>query len=129
MKFSIEKLCKITTEKFSCVEIIYLFGSAKNGEVKSGSDIDIGVFLNTEFLQKNPMVGLEMEIYIQEHLKCSVDVIIMNKANSILRFEILNTGRRVYEINSEIRRLNELYLIKDYFDVKYYQQKRNGYGQ
>ena len=128
LKFSIKKLSRTLVDKFSCIEILYLFGSSRDGEVKKGSDIDVGIFINSSVLKKNPLIGLEIEVYLQELLKCSVDVVIMNKANSILRYEVLSTGKRIYEKNSDKRRLNELCLIKDYFDVRYYQQKRNAYG-
>jgi len=129
LKFSIKKLSRTLVDKFSCIEILYLFGSSRDGEVKKGSDIDVGIFINSSVLKKNPLIGLEIEVYLQELLKCSVDVVIMNKANSVLRYEVLNTGKRIFEKDSDKRRLNELCFIKDYFDVKYYQQKRNGYGQ
>ena len=127
-KFSIDELCRALRERYNCIEIIYLFGSAKNGIVNIGSDIDVGVLLDSVALKINPIIGLEIEVFLQEFLNCSVDVVILNNANAILRYEILNTGKRTYEKNSRTRALSELCFIKDYFDVKYYQQKRNGYG-
>jgi len=129
IKFSIDKLSRALRGKYNCIEIVYLFGSAKNGIVNNGSDIDVGVLLDSEELKINPMIGLEIEVFLQELFKCNVDVVILNKANSILRYEILNAGKRIYEKTPATRALSELCFVKDYFDVKYYQQKRNGYGQ
>ena len=129
MKISIKKLSKTLRGKFRFVETAYIFGSSKDGIVSHDSDIDIAVMLNEAVLKNNPVIGLEMETELQELYKCNVDVVILNKANSILRHEVLSTGKRLFERNAVRRAIDELCICKDYFDIKYYQQKRINYGK
>ena len=129
MKFSIKNLTASLKKEFKCIDIAYLFGSSRDEKVKEGSDIDIAVLINNETLHSNPLVGLEIEIYLQKCFNFPAEVVILNKANSILKYQVLSTGKRLFDRNSEKRSITELCFIKDYFDTLYYQQKRNNYGQ
>ena len=129
MQFTIKKIITALKNEFSCIDIAYLFGSSVKGKVKEGSDIDIAVLIKSDILISNPLIGLEIEVFLQERFGYPAEVVILNKANSILKYQVLRTGRRLFERNPEKRSISELCFIKDYFDTLYYQQKRNNYGQ
>ncbi len=87
MKFDIKKLVELIKEK--CPEIIFAFlhGSAKNGEVAKGSDVDIAVFLS-----EKPTLDFYTKIIdiVEKNLQgAQADISILNNADPVLRFEAL----------------------------------------
>ncbi|MBI3987167.1 MAG: nucleotidyltransferase domain-containing protein [Lentisphaerae bacterium] len=71
----------------------WLFGSAKNGEVRDGGDVDIGVLFDAK-------PGLDVLASCRARLQKAmrvedVDLVPLNGASPILRFEAL-CGKRVY---------------------------------
>lgn len=71
----------------------WLFGSARDGEVRAGGDVDIGVL----FAGKPGLDALaECRARLQKALQFEdVDLVSLNGASPILRFEAL-CGQRVY---------------------------------
>jgi predicted nucleotidyltransferase len=108
MKFSVKNLSKALKNEFSCIDIAYLFGSSRNGKVKEGSDIDIAVLIKNDILQLNSLIGLEIEVFLQKCFGYPAEVVILNKANSILKYQVISTGQRLFERNSEKRSISEL---------------------
>jgi predicted nucleotidyltransferase len=71
----------------------WVFGSAQNGQINEGSDLDIGVLFGSkpsldELL--NLMADLQKALQFDE-----VDLVPLNEANPILRFEAIS-GRAVF---------------------------------
>ena len=87
MKFDIQKTASEIEKK--CPEIIFafLYGSAKDGTVKKGSDIDIAIYLN----QKSDLNSYTKIIDIVEKNVpgAQADIGILNNADPIYRFEAL----------------------------------------
>lgn len=71
----------------------WLFGSAKDGEVRYGRDVDIGVL----FDKKPGLDALALcRARLQKALQSDdIDLVVLNGASPILRFEAL-CGKRVY---------------------------------
>lgn len=87
MKFEIEKLSEAI--KSQCPEVVFaiLHGSAKDGVVKKGSDIDIAIYVQGK-------MTLELYRKIYEIVNSVVpesepDIGILNNAEPIYRFEAL----------------------------------------
>ncbi|WP_422448048.1 type VII toxin-antitoxin system MntA family adenylyltransferase antitoxin [Thermoanaerobacterium sp. DL9XJH110] len=105
----------------------YLFGSYAENKAARGSDIDIGIYL----------VGVEMDDFfryklrykheLEEILKTSVDLIIMNTAPPLLNHEIFKNGiiikNNAPSILSQFRMRNfyfyidQMYIINRYLDA------------
>ena len=71
----------------------WAFGSASNGLVAPGSDVDVGVWFETlpSFEQQLALLGrLQEALGVDE-----VDLVVLNDANPTLRFEALS-GRALY---------------------------------
>ncbi|MFN8459583.1 MAG: nucleotidyltransferase domain-containing protein [Anaerolineae bacterium] len=71
----------------------WAFGSAQSGQVNPGSDLDIGVLFErppalTEQLEL--LVALQQSLQFEE-----IDLVALNEANSILRFEAIS-GRPLF---------------------------------
>ncbi len=87
MKFDVNKLSS-AIEK-SCPEIAFaiLHGSAKDGNVKKGSDIDIALFLNQK--PKFNIYSKVIEVIETNVPGPEVDVGILNGTEPVYRFEAL----------------------------------------
>ena len=120
-KVDIEKLKNLLKKEFSQIEIAYIFGSAKEGNIKEGSDIDIAVLLKNNY---NSMLSLEIGAFIEEHFKCKTDVVELNKANPILKHEVFKQRKRLFERDSTKRAIFEANSFRDYLDNIYYLRRR-----
>jgi predicted nucleotidyltransferase len=71
----------------------WAFGSAQDGEVRPGSDVDIGVLM-----ARPPTFDEQLDLLgrLQDALGMDeVDLVILNEAHAILRFEAVS-GRRLF---------------------------------
>jgi len=71
----------------------WAFGSAQDGQVRPGSDVDIGVLM-----ARPPTFDEQLDLLgrLQDTLGLDeVDLVILNDANPILRFEAVS-GRRLF---------------------------------
>jgi predicted nucleotidyltransferase len=71
----------------------WAFGSARDGELRPGSDADVGVLL-----ARRPTFDEQLDLLgrLQDALRLDeVDLVILNDANPILRFEVVS-GRRLF---------------------------------
>jgi len=80
-------------EPINNVVATWVFGSAKDGYVKSGSDLDIGVLFSA-------VPSLDERVILREYLQKSlqfddIDLVILNEASPITRFEAI-CGRLVF---------------------------------
>jgi predicted nucleotidyltransferase len=78
---------------FADIEAAWVFGSAQDGELHEGSDIDFGVLFRSA-----PTLDVlaELRAALQEILQVDdIDVVVLNGAGPMLRFEAAS-GRRLY---------------------------------
>lgn len=71
----------------------WAFGSARGGEVRDGSDVDIGVLM-----ARRPAFDEQLDLLgrLQDALGLDeVDLVVLNDANATLRFEAVS-GRRLF---------------------------------
>ncbi len=71
----------------------WAFGSARDGEVRDGSDVDIGLLMAQPptFDEQLDLLGrLQAALGLDE-----VDLVVLNEAHAILRFEAVS-GRRLF---------------------------------
>ena len=71
----------------------WVFGSAQGGEIRTGSDLDIGVLFDSK-----PLLDelLDLSGNLQQALQFDdIDLVPLNEANPILRFEAIS-GRSVF---------------------------------
>ena len=78
---------------FSTIIAAWIFGSAQSGIIRPDGDVDVGVLW-----QKRPSLDdlLTLHMRLQDTLHHdNIDLITLNEASSILRFEAIS-GRTVY---------------------------------
>ena len=115
----------------SCKEILladekiifaYIFGSYVNGKLRADSDIDIAIYLEKEI---EPEAYLEMKMNLTDACKSEVDLVILNEATPLLKYQIyknnilLFTRDKTMESNYKVKTLFEYNDMKKYLDLSY----------
>lgn len=99
------------------IELAYLFGSEARGKSRAGSDVDIAILLNTDFFAEG---RLELRLKIAEKLNKlfgrEIDVVILNTAGSLLKFQVVRDGKPLFERKKGAAKKFKLNAIKEYFD-------------
>lgn len=97
--------------EISRVELIYLFGSNASGKTNIESDIDLA------FWSSNPVDEFDCFI-VQEKLasmlSTDIDLVDMQKASEVFRYEIVTTGKRIYMRDIEQMHAIENRIWSDY---------------
>lgn len=116
-KDKIISLCACET----AIAAAYVFGSHAQGKEKKSSDIDVAILLNetrmAEFSTLDFITALEKE------MECRTDVVILNKADEVLKYEVRHKGVLLYERSSEYRKQFEIKSRKFYEDFLYLHKK------
>jgi predicted nucleotidyltransferase len=73
---------------YSCIRLAVVFGSTARGRSRRDSDIDIGVLLD----ESGPDIAQALEVDLARALGRTVDLIVLNTAPPLLRFEVAREG-------------------------------------
>ena len=92
----------------------YIFGSVAKGEKEEPGDIDIAVLLERTHLQSFPIPSLISEF--EKAVGCRVDVVVLNRAGEILKYEVRRSGKLIFERSPELRKKVEIQGRKSYED-------------
>jgi len=96
---------------------VYLFGSSATGRENRFSDIDIAVLFSSEVLEKQyTRKSLLIVDDLSRILDKDVDAVVLNKAASFLKFQVIKDGVRIYEHQRRRSRDFEARAIMEYFD-------------
>ena len=91
----------------------YIFGSYAKGTEKNQSDIDIALLLDNINFNNYPQ--LHFSTLFEKKLECSVDLVVLNTAGELLKYEIRRHRFLVFERSSQKRKQFEVRSRK-YFD-------------
>lgn len=117
-------------EKEPNILVVYVFGSFVKGEETLESDFDIA------FVVKDKKITTDEKIYklIKDiHFPKDLDISVIDKSSSpLLLFQIISTGKRIYEKNENLTNSFEAYVLNTYYDTQhlrniYYQYLKNKY--
>ncbi len=101
------------------VGVVYLFGSAVEGVLGKGSDLDFGVVLvEHQPLSKSLKIYNQLfELFSREFEEDrEIDIVFLQRASLSLQFEVINYGRVIFEISPEFRVNFEEEIIRNYLD-------------
>jgi predicted nucleotidyltransferase len=105
------------------IRAVYLFGSVLDEDrFKSCSDIDMAFLLNHSLYKKDPLTA-SYDAYIiatrvSDKTDRQTDVVILNAASVETAYQVITTGKLLYENDPDDRLEYEIALKGMYFDFK-----------
>lgn len=107
------------------ISLVVIFGSHAKGRANNFSDIDIGI----RFAKSIDMslYSLIMEELIEIFKNDNIDVVVLNYADPLLCFEIINNYKVLYEAHPEAYIEFYLYAVKSYDDTNKLKKLEQGY--
>jgi uncharacterized protein len=102
------------------VSALYLFGSFGKGSVNAESDIDIAVLIDESLLKRRNFETLKQRYYAASpsfSLR-PVDIVILNTAPTFLKYQVLKTGKVLFDRKRKLRVQFTEQAITEYFDFK-----------
>jgi predicted nucleotidyltransferase len=104
------------------VVAVYLFGSFIKSEAKKASDIDVAFLLDEQAYKTDPINAMSPAYLIAAgiamHFDKETDVTILNSSSLEMSYEIMVTGKCVYEADPEVRQDYGIKIRGMYFDFK-----------
>lgn len=90
---SLNDILEIIKQKLPDLQAVYLFGSYGTSYQTSESDLDLAVLTATHI---NPIEKWHLSQEIARDIGRDVDIVDLRKASTILRTEIINSGKRLF---------------------------------
>ena len=116
-------------EKVSGLVAAYLFGSHPRGEARTGSDVDVALWLHDAPATLDDL-QLDLAADLERELGVPVDIVILNGAPSDLVHRVLRDGVLLVERDRSARVRLEVRARNDYFDLlpmrTAYRRRRGG---
>jgi predicted nucleotidyltransferase len=103
---------------------VYLFGSQSTGKAKPHSDLDLAILLFPG--QENDFPLLELAVSLEKALNRSVDLVILNRAGELLKYQVRRNGRLLYERDPRLRKQFEVRGRKSFEDFLYLHRRSLG---
>jgi predicted nucleotidyltransferase len=122
-KYEQQKLGTIFA-RFPEIQAVYLFGSAATGWIHAESDLDLAIFSSPSIYHQK----LDILTELARHGFCDVDLIFLERADIVLRYEAIRLNRLVYATPEFDR--GELYsnVVRQYLDfLPYLEVQRKAY--
>ncbi len=101
---------------FSEFSLVYLFGSLAKGRSTPLSDIDIGILVSKDCQFFN--LRIELIVKFMDVLHDEVDVVILDNAPLLLKFEIIK-GLILFQRDDRTRIEFEVKVRNEYYDTQY----------
>lgn len=89
------KLLPAVFRKYKGIKAVYLFGSAASGNLKSDSDLDIGIVPADKSIHDKKLDLLTDLAYLGF---CKVDIVFLDVQDIVLRFEIVKHNKVIYQV-------------------------------
>jgi len=122
---------KIKAALISKPEIVfaYLFGSVAKGTANKLSDIDLAIYLNSSYEHRSSGYGYQSELIteLSELLNAKVDLVILNKASTMLRYQVIKNGLLLLSRSNAQRRTFHEKAVRDYLDFKPFMKVQHQY--
>lgn len=110
----------IFLEQFD-IKLVYIFGSYAKGTNTKNSDLDIAILLG-EYTPYDKINLISELVGILN--RDDIDVVILNDANSILKFQVIKYGKIVYKVSEYEKVIFESKTMDEYMDMEYYRNRQ-----
>ncbi len=101
---------------------VYLFGSYLEGNAGKTSDIDLAFLLDEKVYKSDPIIAMSPAHLIAAKIGMQfdreTDVTILNSASLEIAYEVVTTGKCLFELDPDMRMEYELKIKGMYFDFK-----------
>jgi predicted nucleotidyltransferase len=114
---TLENRLSAICEADPAIAAAYLFGSFVKCKAKKSSDIDIALLLNEQKISGFSM--LDFITVMEKNIGRKTDVVILNKADEVLKYEVRRQGKLIFERSEEYRKEFEIKSRKSYEDFLY----------
>lgn len=118
---TIKKRVASICEGEPAIAAAYVFGSYAKGKEKASSDLDVALLLNET--QTDDFSMLDFVTALEKQLECKADVVILNRAGEVLKFEVRRQGILIFERSGKYRKHFEIKGRKTYEDFLYLHKK------
>ena len=113
------KLRRFFQKNHKNINLAYLFGSYAKGRITPLSDVDVAVLLNDNI---DPKVYFDIQTDLSDqlssHLNREVEVVILNRADLRLSYQVIRYGKIVFEKNRNMKANFERKALNIYFDLR-----------
>ena len=99
----------------------YIFGSIANNTYKLTSDIDVAILLDRDSTKKFDL--LLFMVNLEKKLDCQVDVVVLNRAHELVKYNVRKHGKLIFERDAIYRKKFDIYSRKTFEDYMYYHKK------
>jgi predicted nucleotidyltransferase len=100
----------------------YLFGSLSRSELRPDSDIDLAFLLDEKAYKSDPINAMSpahlIAAKVGMQLDRETDVTILNSASLEMAYEVVTSGKCLFELDLDLRMEYELKIKGMYFDFK-----------
>lgn len=111
------KICKLL-EKDHDISTIYLFGSHAKAIANATSDVDVAILYDSTCVPDAQAV-LALQEKLAGHLQVErVDLVVLNRANPILKYQIFRYGQCLLNRNPRHQRSFLVRTMTEYADLK-----------
>ena len=117
----IKEIIGLICESQPAIVAAYIFGSFAKRQNKPKSDIDVAILLDETI--KNKFSIFEFSIVLEKKIERKADVVILNNAGEILKYEVRRRGVLIFERSSDDRKQFEVMGRKYYEDFLYLHRK------
>ncbi len=93
---------------------VYLFGSAADGQTHAASDLDLAVLAPRPL---DPVARFDLAGDLAATLGRDVDLVDLAAASTVMRAEVVRTGRVIFDGDPTARANFEIYALGAYFDL------------
>ncbi len=104
-------------EEQPAITAAYLFGSVALGTAKASSDVDVALLLDER--KSDSFSLLACITHLEDVLEGHVDVVILNSADELLKYEVRRSGKVIFDRSPQFRKTFEIRSRKAYEDFLY----------
>ena len=127
ISFDITKLAQVINEKCLGVSFAFLHGSAINGFVKKGSDLDIGIYCSSNESKdwwdaKSAVIRTVWDVVEID----DIDVGILNRTEPVYKFEVLK-GKKLFVRDTELYYGFFSLTCREYEDAIFHYERQKKY--
>lgn len=114
---NIDKVSRDILIEYDNIIFAYIFGSYARNSIKKDSDIDLAIYLD-DSIDSDTYLTIKMDL--SQSLKREVDLVILNDAPPLLKYEIYKNNILLFTRNRTIENKYKVNTLFEYNDMKRY---------